>query len=83
MKDSVFLCNLASFDIFFVAPHTITQIKAPKPFAFAIKSALPSAHYENREEYCHFVSVKVEEDRDGWIKSVIEARVSFLPSTET
>lgn len=71
----MFLCHLTSFEIFYVAPHAALQSKAPKPFAFAIKSVLPSAHYENHEEYCHFVAVKTEEERDGWLKNVMEARV--------
>ncbi|ORY75023.1 hypothetical protein BCR35DRAFT_280976 [Leucosporidium creatinivorum] len=76
-KDSLTLCQLASFEVFFVAPHVVEQLKAPKPFVFALKSRLPRAHYENQEEYCFFMSVKTVEERESWIKALIEARNVF------
>ncbi|KAM0793335.1 hypothetical protein ACM66B_000791 [Microbotryomycetes sp. NB124-2] len=73
-KDAVVLCQLSSFDVFFVASHVIGELKAPKPFVFALKSKLPRAHYENESEYCHFVSVKTPEELTKWVKAVVEAR---------
>ncbi|KAK4055325.1 hypothetical protein OIV83_000608 [Microbotryomycetes sp. JL201] len=73
-KDATVLCQLASFDVFFVASHVIGDLKAPKPFVFALKSKLPRAHYENESEYCHFVSVKTPEELTKWVKAVVEAR---------
>ncbi|KAK4050502.1 hypothetical protein OIO90_005085 [Microbotryomycetes sp. JL221] len=73
-KDASVLCQLSSFEVFFVANHAVGELRAPKPFVFALKSKLPRAHYENESEYCHFVSVKTQDELTKWVKMIIEAR---------
>ncbi|KAI5480006.1 pleckstrin-like domain-containing protein [Pseudohyphozyma bogoriensis] len=81
-KDSTLLCQLSSFDVFFVASHTVEQLKAPKPFVFALKSLLPRAHFEEASEYCYFVSVKTADELHGWVKSIVEARNGLVRKRE-
>lgn len=79
-KDSTQLCSLSTFEVFFVARHIIDQLKAPKPYVFALKSKLPRAHFEDVADYCFFLSVKTPEELNSWIKRLVEGRNSFVRS---
>ncbi|GAA5900022.1 hypothetical protein JCM6882_007027 [Rhodosporidiobolus microsporus] len=72
-KDSTTLCQLSNFDVFFVNSSTAEQLKAPKPFVFALKSRLTSAHFEEKSEWVHFLSVKSADEMTSWAKAVLEA----------
>ncbi|SCV68545.1 BQ2448_666 [Microbotryum intermedium] len=76
-KDSSTLCRLATSEIFYVTPTTSQARKAPKPFCFALKSKLPRAQFEDESEYCHFVSVKTNDELSMWMKTITEARNVF------
>lgn len=71
------LCQLAQFDIFLVSAETANRHRAPKPYVFALKSRLPRAHFEDSAQWCHLVSTKTPEEAASWVKTVIEAGVSF------
>ncbi|KAM0748719.1 hypothetical protein T439DRAFT_291712 [Meredithblackwellia eburnea MCA 4105] len=75
-KDATPVCQLSSFEAFILAPHMIDQVKPPKPFVFALKSILPRAHYENAEEYCHYISVKSQEEADQWVEAITATKVT-------
>ncbi|GAA5889986.1 hypothetical protein JCM5296_003670 [Sporobolomyces johnsonii] len=81
-KDATVLCQLSNFDVFFVAPEAADRLKAPKPFVFALKSRLTRAHFEEANEYCHFVSVKTAEEMLNWIKTITEAGNSHARQRE-
>ncbi|SCZ90547.1 BZ3500_MvSof-1268-A1-R1_Chr1-3g02056 [Microbotryum saponariae] len=76
-KDSSLLCRLATSEIFYVMSSTSQARKAPKPFCFALKSKLPRAQFEDEGEYCHFVSVKTNDELAMWMKTITEARNVF------
>ncbi|KAF8349536.1 hypothetical protein F5887DRAFT_878644 [Amanita rubescens] len=73
-KDEVFLCSLSNFDA-----YTVTRgyNKAPKPFAFAIKSTDNLTYFENKADYLHMFSCQA---RDGhkWIEKILVARSYVL-----
>ncbi|GAA5832843.1 hypothetical protein JCM11251_000501 [Rhodosporidiobolus azoricus] len=72
-KDPTTLCQLTNFDVFFVNPQTADQLKAPKPFVFALKSRLTRAHFEEKSEWVHFLSVKTADEMNAWAKTILEA----------
>ncbi|KDE05435.1 hypothetical protein MVLG_04230 [Microbotryum lychnidis-dioicae p1A1 Lamole] len=76
-KDSSLLCRLATSEIFYVMSSTSQAKKAPKSFCFALKSKLPRAQFEDEAEYCHFVSVKTNDELAMWMKTITEARNVF------
>ena len=73
-RDEVFLCTLSNFDAYSVT----RAYKAPKPFAFAIKSTDNLSFFENTADYLHMFSCQA---RDGqkWIEKILIARVSGEP----
>ncbi|GAA5988830.1 hypothetical protein JCM11641_005033 [Rhodosporidiobolus odoratus] len=72
-KDATILCQLSNFDVYFVSTQTAEQLKAPKPFVFALKSRLTRAHFEEKSEWCHFLSVKTADEMQSWVKVILEA----------
>jgi hypothetical protein len=77
-KDSNLLCQLSSFDVFFVSPKTADSLKAPKPFVFALKSRLTRAQFIEESEWCHYLSTKTADEATNWVKSILEAGVRFF-----
>lgn len=74
-RDQSFLCGLANFDAYLVPQACIAKLKAPKPFAFAIKSTDKVTLFENADQdFIHFFSVKTESERDQWIQRILETR---------
>src|SRR5262249_18422078 len=51
-RDEVLLCSLSNFDAYFITRHT----KAPRPFAFAVKSTDNLFFFENTNDYVHTFS---------------------------
>ncbi|GAA5877427.1 hypothetical protein JCM8547_008796 [Rhodosporidiobolus lusitaniae] len=72
-KDATVLCQLSNFDVFFVSPQVVDHLKAPKPFVFALKSRLTRAHFEEKSEWCHFLSTKTADEATSWVKTILEA----------
>ncbi|GAA6005756.1 hypothetical protein JCM10207_005323 [Rhodosporidiobolus poonsookiae] len=72
-KDATILCQLSNFDVFFVSEKGQADVKPPKPFVFALKSRLTRAHFEEKSEWCHFVSIKTSDEALGWTKTILEA----------
>ncbi|GAA5964413.1 hypothetical protein JCM21900_006421 [Sporobolomyces salmonicolor] len=81
-KDATVLCQLSNFDVFFVTREAADRLKAPKPFVFALKSRLTRAHFEEANEYCHFLSIKTAEEMLNWIKTITEAGNSHARQRE-
>jgi hypothetical protein len=48
-KDETFLCSLSNFDAYAIT----RRHKAPKPFAFAVKSSDNISLFENKADYLH------------------------------
>ncbi|GAA6036830.1 hypothetical protein JCM8097_006301 [Rhodosporidiobolus ruineniae] len=81
-KDSTVLCQLSNFDVFFVSPQAADQLRAPKGSVFAVKSRLTRAHFEEKSEWCHFLSVKTPDELLSWVKTVLEAGNTFARQRE-
>lgn len=69
-KDEIFLCSLSNFDAYFVTRSN----RAPKPFAFAVKSTDSLTFFENAADYLHNFSCNEKEGRI-WIEKILVARV--------
>lgn len=81
-RDQTFVCGLANFDAYLVPQACIAKLKAPKPFAFAIKSTDKVTLFENADQdYVHFFSVKTEAERDQWIQRILECRSPLVKQT--
>ncbi|GAA94032.1 uncharacterized protein L969DRAFT_22375 [Mixia osmundae IAM 14324] len=78
-KEVVHLCSLARYDAYIVKPMFATKLKCPKPFAFAIKSLDAVTLFEDAEkDYTHLFSVKTADERDAWVRAILEARIPML-----
>lgn len=72
-KDETLLCSLSNFDA-----YQITRAhRAPKPFAFAIKSTDNLSFFENTADYLHTFACS-EKDGKVWMEKILVARVCFL-----
>ncbi|PPQ68790.1 hypothetical protein CVT25_008868 [Psilocybe cyanescens] len=72
-KDEVLICSLSNFDA-----YTITRAhRAPKPFAFAIKSTDNLSFFENTADYLHNFSCS-EKDGKIWMEKILVARSYVL-----
>lgn len=76
-KDEVFLCTLANFDIFYVAS---SRVKAPKPFAFGVKSLNKYSFFETKSDFIHYFACKDENTQLEWIRRVYDARTFYIMS---
>jgi hypothetical protein len=70
----VLLCSLSNFDAYQV---TRTH-RAPKPFAFAVKSTDNLSFFENTADYLHSFACS-EKDGKIWMEKILVARVSPSP----
>ncbi|KAJ2921602.1 hypothetical protein H1R20_g15493, partial [Candolleomyces eurysporus] len=72
-KDEIFLCSLSNFDA-----YSITRShRAPKPFAFAVKSTDSLSFFENAADYLHNFSCN-EKDGRIWMEKILVARSYVL-----
>ena len=62
----------------FDAYHITRSHRAPKPFAFAVKSTDNLSYFENAANYLHTFSCS-EKDGRVWMEKILIARVSLLP----
>lgn len=54
-------------------------MKAPKPYAFAVKSIDKVSLFENADQdYIHFFSVKTEAERDTWMQCILDTRSTLV-----
>lgn len=67
------LCSLSNFDAY----HFTRAHRAPKPFAFAVKSTDKLSFFENTADYLHKFSCK-EADGKIWMEKILIARVSTV-----
>ena len=67
------LCSLSNFDAY----HVTRAHRAPKPFAFAVKSTDKLSFFENTADYLHKFSCK-EADGKIWMEKILIARVSTV-----
>lgn len=79
-KDASILCQLSNYEVYFVHGPALEALRAPKPYAFALKSKLPRVHYEDQDQYMFFTSVKTSEEVTVWVRALLEARVSLRSS---
>ncbi|KAG2009776.1 hypothetical protein CC2G_012667 [Coprinopsis cinerea AmutBmut pab1-1] len=68
-KDEVMLCSLSNFDAY----HITRSHKAPKPFAFAVKSTDNFSYFENAADYLHTFACN-EKDGRIWMEKILIAR---------
>jgi hypothetical protein len=72
-RDETLLCSLSNFDA-----YQITRVhRAPKPFAFAIKSTDNLSFFENTADYLHTFACS-EKDGKVWMEKILVARVCFF-----
>ena len=70
------LCSLSNFDA-----YQVTRIhRAPKPFAFAIKSTDNLSFFENTADYLHSFACS-EKDGKVWMEKILVARVRHFCSS--
>jgi hypothetical protein len=69
-KDEMFLCSLSNFDAYLIT----RSHRAPKPFAFAVKSTDSLTFFENAADYLHNFSCNEKEGRI-WMEKILVARV--------
>ncbi|KAH9480829.1 hypothetical protein JR316_0007430 [Psilocybe cubensis] len=72
-KDEVLICSLSNFDAYTITRHH----RAPKPFAFAVKSTDNLSFFENTADYMHTFSCN-EKDGQIWIEKILVARSYVL-----
>ncbi|TFK23077.1 hypothetical protein FA15DRAFT_757558 [Coprinopsis marcescibilis] len=72
-KDEVFLCSLSNFDAF----HINRTHRAPKAFAFSVKSTDNLSYFENAADYLHTFSCS-EKDGKMWMEKILVARSYVL-----
>ncbi|KAF9565077.1 hypothetical protein CPC08DRAFT_630436 [Agrocybe pediades] len=72
-KDEIFLCSLSNFDAY----HITRAHRAPKPFAFAIKSTDNLSFFEDTADYLHTFSAS-EKDGKIWMEKILIARSYVL-----
>ncbi|TEB22997.1 hypothetical protein FA13DRAFT_1640479 [Coprinellus micaceus] len=72
-KEQVLLCSLSNFDAYIVNRNH----RAPKPFAFSLKSTDSLTFFENASDYVHNLSCN---ERDGklWMEKILVARSYVL-----
>ena len=73
-QDQVHLCSLSNFDAYKV---TRTH-RAPKPFAFAVKSTDKLSLFENTADYFHSFACSEKEGKI-WMEKILVARVRLSP----
>ncbi|KAF8157888.1 hypothetical protein B0H34DRAFT_656003 [Crassisporium funariophilum] len=72
-RDEVLLCSLSNFDA-----YRITRShRAPKPFAFAVKSTDNLSYFENTADYLHSFACS-EKDGKVWLEKILVARSYVL-----
>ena len=64
------LCSLSNFDAYQVT----RSHRAPKPFAFAVKSTDKLSFFENTADYFHSFACS-EKDGKVWMEKILVARV--------
>ena len=71
-KEQVLLCSLSNFDAYIVNRNH----RAPKPFAFSVKSTDSLTFFENASDYVHNLACN---EREGkvWMEKILVARVGF------
>jgi len=72
-RDEVQLCSLSNFDAYQVT----RSHRAPKPFAFAVKSTDNLTFFENTADYVHSFSCS-EKDGKVWMEKILIARSYVL-----
>ena len=69
------ICSLSNFDAY----HITRSHRAPKPFAFPVKSTdTLFSYFENAADYLHTFSYS-EKDGRVWMEEILIARVSLIP----
>ncbi|KAG0145685.1 hypothetical protein CROQUDRAFT_671605 [Cronartium quercuum f. sp. fusiforme G11] len=76
-KDEMFLCTLANFDVFYVASSVV---KAPRPFAFGVKSLDKFSFFETKSDFVHYFACKDENTQLEWIRRIYDARTFHIMS---
>ncbi|KAJ3510250.1 hypothetical protein NLJ89_g4783 [Agrocybe chaxingu] len=72
-RDEVLLCSLSNFDAY----HITRAHRAPKPFAFAIKSTDSLSFFEDTKDYMHSFACQ-ERDGKEWMEKILVARSYVL-----
>jgi len=72
-RDQVQLCSLSNFDAYKVT----RSHRAPKPFAFAVKSTDKLSFFENTADYLHSFACS-EKDGKVWMEKILVARSYVL-----
>ncbi|KAF6754863.1 hypothetical protein DFP72DRAFT_812127 [Ephemerocybe angulata] len=72
-KEEVLLCSLSNFDAYFIS----RAHRAPKPFAFAVKSTDSLTFFENAADYVHNFSCNESNGR-VWMEKILIARSYVL-----
>ncbi|KDR83146.1 hypothetical protein GALMADRAFT_872765 [Galerina marginata CBS 339.88] len=72
-KDEVLICSLSNFDAY----HITRNHRAPKPYAFAIKSTDNLSFFESATDYLHNFSCS-EKDGSVWMEKILVARSYVL-----
>ena len=68
------LCSLSNFDAYRITRNH----RAPKPFAFAVKSTDNLSFFENTADYLHSFACS-EKDGKIWMEKILVARVRPSP----
>ena len=72
-QDQVHICSLSNFDAYRVTRNH----RAPKPFAFAVKSTDNLSFFENTADYLHSFACSEKEGKI-WMEKILVARVRQL-----
>ena len=78
-RDEALLCSLSNFDAYYVT----RSHRAPKPFAFTVKSTDKLSLFENTADYMHTFACS-EKNGEVWVEKILLARVrrsSVVPTT--
>ena len=74
-RDETLLCSLSNFDVYYVT----RSHRAPKPFAFTVKSTDKLSLFENTADYMHTFACS-EKNGEAWVEKILLARVRRLES---
>ncbi|PPR07925.1 hypothetical protein CVT24_000905 [Panaeolus cyanescens] len=72
-RDEVLICSLSNFDAYQITRNH----RAPKPFAFAVKSTDNLSFFEDASDYMHSFSCQ-EKDGVIWLEKILVARSYVL-----
>lgn len=70
---------MTNFDVFYVASSVV---KAPRPFAFGVKSLDKLSFFETKSDFVHYFACKDENTQLEWIRRIYDARVSKTITSE-